>query len=99
MSFKLTFTALANAQLDELEADAGQSVQLRAVRRALGHLERDPNHPSLNVHPWKGEDCVHGKTLFEAYAQNKTPGAYRIFFCYVPGERGTILVAAITPHP
>jgi hypothetical protein len=36
--------------------------------------------------------------VFEAYAQNKTPGAYRVFWCYGP-EQGEITVIAITPHP
>ena len=40
----------------------------------------------------------------EAYAQNNTTGAYRIFFCYMKEESGgkkqaVISVIAITPHP
>jgi hypothetical protein len=36
--------------------------------------------------------------MFEAYAQNDTPGAYRIMWCYGPGK-GEITIVAITPHP
>ena len=36
--------------------------------------------------------------VFEAYAQNKTPGAYRIFWCYGP-EKEEMTIIAITPHP
>lgn len=36
--------------------------------------------------------------VFEAYAQNRTPGAYRIFWCYGP-QKTQITVLAITPHP
>jgi hypothetical protein len=31
-------------------------------------------------------------------AQNKTPGADRIFWCYGP-EKGEMTIIAITPHP
>lgn len=99
MPFELDRTDAAEAQLAALEADAGLHRQLKAVRKALGLLQTNPQHPGLNVHPFKGEPCPHGDTLFEAYAQNRTPGAYRIFFCYVPAQRGRILVVAITPHP
>ena len=45
------------------------------------------------AHPFNPHDKV-----FEAYAQNRTPGAYRVFWCYGP-EAGQITVIAITPHP
>src|SRR4051794_34492986 len=99
VQFKLERTDEAARQLAALESDAGLHVQLKAVRKALARLEHDPNHPGLNVHRFKGETCPHGDTLWEAYAQNRTSGAYRIFFCYPPEKRGCILVVAITPHP
>ena len=39
-----------------------------------------------------------GQPVFEAYAQNRTPGAYRVFWCYGPAA-GDITIIAITPHP
>lgn len=38
------------------------------------------------------------KDVFESYAQNKTPEAYRIFWFYGPGK-SVITIPAITPHP
>jgi hypothetical protein len=99
VAFQLERSPKAAEQLAELERDAGLYRQLKAVRKALGFLQVDPDYRSLNVHPLIGETCPHGGTLFEAYAQNKTPGAYRIFFCYPPDQRGWIYVVAITPHP
>jgi hypothetical protein len=99
MPFTLDRTNEAARQLAALAADAGLARQLAAVRKALGFLQVNPNHRSLNVHPMNGTLCPHGGTLFIAYAQNRTPGAYRIFFCYPPAARGTILIVAITPHP
>ncbi len=96
---QLEFTPVAADQLAALDADRGLLRQLKAVRKALGFLQVNPNYPSLNVHPMQGTACPHDDTLFIAYAQNRTPGAYRIFFCYPPKSPGTILIVAITPHP
>jgi len=39
-----------------------------------------------------------GEKVFDTYAENKTPAAYRIFWHYGP-EPGGITIIAITPHP
>ena len=36
--------------------------------------------------------------VFEAYVENKTPAAFRVFWYYGPGQ-GVITILAITPHP
>jgi hypothetical protein len=41
---------------------------------------------------------ANNEDVFEAYAQNKTPSAYRLFWHYGP-NKGTIPIIAITPHP
>jgi hypothetical protein len=97
--FRLDFSPSATAALSSMVADAGLERQLRAVRKALGQLEVDTRHQALKTHKYKGKACPHGGELFEAYAQNKTPGAWRIFFCYPPEKPGTIYVVDITPHP
>jgi hypothetical protein len=99
VKFELERTTVAIEQLAALENDNGLFRQLKAVRKALGYMQSNINHPSLNVYPYRGKTCPHGDTLFEAYAQNDTPAAHRIFFCYPPNERGKILVVAITKHP
>jgi len=38
-----------------------------------------------------------GAKVFEVYVQNRTPGAYRLFWCYGP-EKREITIIAITPH-
>ncbi len=83
-----------------LEADPSQLARLKAVRAALGKMQSDLRHPGLKTHQFKGVECPHGDKLFEAYAQNRTSGAYRIFWCYMPTPAvGIIYVVAITPHP
>lgn len=55
-------------------------------------------HPLLNTHKYDEIKGPSGEAVFESYAQNNTPGAYRIFWCYGLGKK-EITVIAITPHP
>jgi len=63
-------------------------------------LHENPRHPGLQTHAFHSLEHPFdpaGK-VFEAYAQNRTPGAYRVFWCYGP-EAGMITILAIAPHP
>ena len=72
----------------------------RQVRKTLRLLAENPRHPGLQTHAYHSlQNPFDAKAkVFEAYAQQHTPGAYRVFWCYGPGE-GEITVLAITPHP
>ncbi len=72
----------------------------KQVVKTLKLLSENPRHPGLCTHeyssikhPYRASDKV-----FEAYVQNNTPGAYRIFWCYGPNKRD-ITIIFITPHP
>jgi hypothetical protein len=102
---KLKFTPTADAQYSALENAPSKAPVFEQVGKALGYLEIDPHHRSLNTHEFTSLGGAHGEKVFEAYAQNNTPGAYRIFWHYGPDEiKGkkripVITVVAITPHP
>lgn len=98
MPFSLQFTPQAEADLNALEADKGLQKRLKAVRKALGYLETNPRHPGLNTHKYTSLSGPKGEEIFEAYAENKTPAAYRIFWFYGP-QKKEITIIAITPHP
>ncbi len=98
MRFRLRFTQEALSNLQELERDRGLAKRLKAVRKALGLLEINPRHPGLNTHKFSSLQGPHGEDVFEAYAESKTPAAYRIFWIYGP-EKGVITILAITSHP
>lgn len=72
----------------------------KQVRKTIQLLGENPRHTGLHTHeysmlpnPFSPSDKV-----FEAYAQNNTPGAYRVFWCYGPDKK-QITIIAITPHP
>lgn len=98
MTFSLQFTHEAVSQLQALEADKGLGKRLKAVRKGLAYLESTPRHPGLNTHKYSSLRGRNGEEIFEAYAENQTAAAYRIFWHYGPGKRD-ITILAITPHP
>lgn len=100
MSFSVYFTEEASQTLKKLEGSPAQEGLLKQVKKSLGYLQTNPRHPSLNTHPYSSIDHPFDSSqkVFEAYAQNQTPGAYRIFWCYGP-RKNEITIVAITPHP
>jgi hypothetical protein len=72
----------------------------KQVAKAIRQLAADPRHSSLNTHEYDSltNPFDPKSKVFEAYAQNKTPGAYRVFWFYGP-TKGEITILAITPHP
>jgi len=98
MQFELLFTHEASSNYDALESNKSLLKRLKAVRKALGYLETNPRHPGLNTHKYDAVNGPSGEEVFEAYAENKTPAAYRIFWYYGPDKK-QITILAITPHP
>lgn len=98
MNFKLLFTIQANKDLEELENNKGLEKCLKAVRKSLAYLQSNPRHPSLNTHKYHFIKGDKGEEIFEAYAENNTPAAYRIFWHYGP-NKDNITILAITMHP
>jgi hypothetical protein len=105
MERKIKFTPTADAQLTALENAPAQSALLDQVRKTIGLLEVDPHHPSLQTHEFSSLSAVLGEKVFEAYVQNNTPSAFRIFWRYGPDEAvgkkriPVLTILAITRHP
>ena len=98
MAFNLRFADRAKIDLRGLEANKAHAKRLKAVRNALGRLQSNPRHPGSKTHKYSSLSGPDGEEIFEAYAENNTPAAYRIFWFYGPGKK-EITVVAITPHP
>ena len=86
-----------------LKGKTGSSKQeglLKQIRKTLNLLAKNPRHPSLNTHPYSSltNPVDPSKPVYEAYAQNRTPGAYRVSWRYGP-KRDELTIPAITPHP
>ncbi|MBE9013207.1 hypothetical protein IQ250_23705 [Pseudanabaenaceae cyanobacterium LEGE 13415] len=96
MQFRLEFSKDAIETLAEIEQLDPK--KHRKILKTLGLLETNLRHPSLNTHKFDSLTGPENEEMFEAYAENKTPAAFRIFWYYGP-EQGVITVLAITPHP
>lgn len=96
--FRVILDPDVELEFDELRNDSSKKAISKAVIKALRYMSENIRHPSL--HTYKYDDYVgpNGEEIFESYAQNKTPGAYRIFWYYGP-EKRMITVIGITPHP
>jgi hypothetical protein len=96
MQFSLVYSEAADKTLDDLEANNTKKSQ--KVFKALALMEANIKHQGLHTHKYSGYTGKNGEEVFEAYVENHTPGAYRIYWHYGP-KRGVITVLAITPHP
>ena len=72
----------------------------KQVHKTIELLAQNPRHPGLQTHEYSSMPNPFNlkEKVFEAYAQNRTPGAYRVFWCYGP-QKKQITIIAITPHP
>ena len=98
MSFRILFSDQAREDYRRLEHRPELQKRLKAVRKTLALLESNPRHPSLHTHEFSSLTRAVGIKVFEAYAENRTPAAYRVFWCYGP-QKDELTIIAITPHP
>ncbi len=111
--FKLNWTERADANYKILAKNAAAKSAtkkrvkstknegiFKQVKKTVALLQSNPKHPGLQSHEYKSLENPYfpnGK-VFVAYAQNQSPGAYRVFWCYGPASR-EITIIDITPHP
>lgn len=98
MNFELLFTEHADDQMNALQHAKDKKAVLKAVNKILGFMETNLRHPSLHTHKYDAMHGPHGEEVFESYVQNRTPGAYRIFWHYGPKNK-MITILEICPHP
>lgn len=95
--FELHWTAEARENYNQLKNDASQKKRYNAVKKTLKFLATDPHHKSLQTHIFLSLNGPNGEKVFEAYAEQKTPAAYRVFW-YYGASKGVITFLAITSH-
>jgi len=96
--FQLRFTPVARDAIRELESQAQYQKKLRKVRKALGQLQVDPRYPGLQSHKYSSMRGANGEDVWDSYVENRTPGAWRIFWHYGPDEN-VITVLVVSAHP
>lgn len=92
--------SLENRLKSKKQKASKQEGLFKQVYKTLEFLANNPRHPGLRTHEYSAIQNPYNSSekVFEAYAQNKTPGAYRVFWCYGP-NKNQLTIIAITPHP
>jgi len=96
--FELQWTAEARKTYELLKSTASQKKRYQAVKKTIKFLAMNPRHNSLQTHEYISLKGPNGEKVFEAYAEQSTPAAYRVFWYYGP-SKGIITIFAITSHP
>ena len=96
--FTIYITDQAKQQINTLKTDQGLNKSYNAVKKALYLLAENPRHKSLQTHEFTSLKGPKGGKVFEAYAEQATPAAYRIFW-YYGLEKDQITILAVTKHP
>jgi hypothetical protein len=96
MQFRLIYQPTAEATLIGLEQTDPK--KYRKVLKTLALMETNLRHPGLQTHKFDDLLGPNDEEVFEAYVENQTPAAFRVFWYYGPGQ-GIITVLSITPHP
>ncbi len=92
--------SLANRIKSKKQKASKHEGLFKQVYKTIELLAKNPRHPGLQTHEYDAIQNPHNpkEKVFEAYAQNRTPGAYRVFWCYGP-SKNQLTIIAITPHP
>ncbi len=106
MHRELRFKPAANEEYDKLKSSPALKGILKQVNKTLGYLETNLKSKSLQTHEFESLTKRYGIKIFEAYAQQNTSSAYRVFWHYGPDEmdeKGNripiITIVGITSHP
>ena len=95
--YKLIYTENAKKQLVKLKKQ-GQILKLKKIKLTFDKLSENPYHNGLHTHKNNSIKYKNEEDTFQSYVENRTPGAYRIFWHYGE-EKNTIIIDAVIPHP
>ncbi len=96
MEFQLQYSTKARDVLSNLKHIDPK--KHKKALKTLGLMQTNLRHPSLKSHKYLSLSGPKGEEIFEAYIENKTSAAFRVFWYYGP-NKSIITIYSITPHP
>jgi hypothetical protein len=96
--FEIFWTRRSQSDFNLLKLDPALQKRYQAVKKTIQLLASDPRQNRLQTHEFSSLKGPHGEKIFEAYAEQNTPAAYRVFWYYGP-SKDQITIIAITRHP
>lgn len=96
---RLLYTPEALTVLEDLKTSRHFSTKRSKIAKALRLLQDvGPSHPGLETHKYKSVPGPNGEALWESYVENRTPGAWRIWWVYGPAP-DSLTIITVGPHP
>ena len=86
-----------NEKVDKNEASKDEIRLLKKLKKAIGFLQENPHHNSLNSHEIQILSKRYGMKVWESYLENNKPAAGRLFWIYYPP--GSITIIGLEQHP
>jgi glycine cleavage system aminomethyltransferase T len=96
--FEIYWTFRSESDFNQLKSNPSQNKHYKAVKKTIELLASDPHHQSLQTHEFTSLKGPNSEKVFEAYAEQNSPSAYRVFWYYSPAK-SQITIFAITKHP
>ena len=96
--FEIAWTEEAEEAYNLLKGDTSRRKRYKAVKKTIKFLAKNTRHNSLQTHEYSSLKGPDNEKVFEAYAEQNTSAAYRVFWYYGP-SKGIITIIAITSHP
>jgi len=96
--FEIFWTDRCKADFNLIKSDASREKRYKAVRKTIELLASNPRHNSLQTHEFTSLKGHKGEKVYVAYAEQRTPAAYRVFWYYGP-SKDQITILAIIKHP
>jgi len=95
--YKIKYTKEAIKNLTKLKKQ-GEKVKLRKIKECIEKIQQAPRYPGLHTHKNESIKTYSDEDTFQSYVENKTPGAYRVFWHYGP-DSYMITIISVTSHP
>ena len=82
-----------------LAASPAHRARLKKIRKAQRFLEQQgPSYPGFNTHQIRDRQGPFGEPVYQSYVENRSPGAWRLWWMYGPGT-DEITLLDVGPHP
>ncbi|GAB94771.1 hypothetical protein BJY21_000088 [Kineosphaera limosa] len=96
--FRLRYTREASSILDDLQRPQFEKKRKKVDKARRMLRDQGPAYPGLNSHKFSSLSGPNGEEVWESYVENRTPGAWRIFWIYGPAA-DEITIISVGPHP
>lgn len=97
-TFDLLWTDQAEEQFLELRRNGPQDKFAKVSKTIEILTKRGPKYPSLHSHKYQSIKGPGGEEVWESYVENRTAGAWRIWWMYGP-RPNVITLIMLGKHP